>query len=75
MVANVPWSTLGCMSEQLLLRVEETAEVLGLGRTTVYRLIRDGDLHPVKVGRATRIPADELERYVADLRGAGVEAV
>jgi hypothetical protein len=35
----------------------------------VYRLVVGGRLHTVQVGRARRIPAAELERFVAQLRG------
>ena len=57
----------------LLLRVEEAAEALSLGRSTVYELIRDGELPVVKIGRATRIPVQAVEAWVesntADAQG------
>jgi len=52
---------------QLLLTTEEAAEILRIGRTTVYALISEGALHPVHIGRACRISRAELERYVAAL--------
>lgn len=39
--------------------------MLGLGRTTIYELLRAGELQAVHVGRATRIPARELQRWIA----------
>ena len=53
---------------RLLLTTEEAADMLNLGRTTVYRLLRDGALRAVHIGRSTRVPHDELVRYVEALR-------
>lgn len=38
----------------------EVAKILGIGRTTVYILIDQGRFKPVKVGRRTLIPANDL---------------
>jgi excisionase family DNA binding protein len=57
----------GYMQERLLLRIDEAARRLGLSRTTVYDEIRRGRLRVVHIGRAARVPAAELERYVARL--------
>ena len=51
-------------SDPLLLTPEEAATVLRLGRTTVYALMKAGDLHPVHIGRSCRLSRSELERYV-----------
>ncbi len=48
----------------LLLTPEEAAEVLRVGRTTAYALMKAGDLHPVHIGRSCRLSRAELERYV-----------
>lgn len=40
---------------------------LSLGRTTVWSLIKGGDLVAVKIGRRVLVPRDELERFVARL--------
>lgn len=57
------------MSDQprVLLSVEQAAERLSIGRTTVYRLIKTGELQSVRVGRLRRIPADALDDYAAIL--------
>ena len=44
------------------LTVAETAERLRVTPQTVYRWCRSGRLRAVKIGKAWRIPADELER-------------
>ncbi|MCU1606071.1 MAG: putative excisionase, partial [Modestobacter sp.] len=53
--------------DRLLLTTEEAADLLRVGRTTVYALIKDGQLRPVHVGRSCRISRAELERYVSRL--------
>ncbi len=57
-------------SRRLLLRVEEAAERLGIGRTLMYELVSRGDVESVPVGRLRRIPAECLDEYVARLREA-----
>ena len=52
------------MVRPLLVSVEEAAEQLGIGRTTLYELIRHGDVRPIRIGRCVRIPQRELEAYV-----------
>lgn len=47
------------------LTVSEVADTLRVSSMTVYRLIKAGDLRAVRVGKAYRIPEDEVDRYVA----------
>jgi len=54
--------------EQLLVTVEQAAAMLAIGRTTVFRLIAEGDLEATKIGRATRVHVDALSDLVARLR-------
>jgi excisionase family DNA binding protein len=54
-------------SDRLLLTPEEAAVVLRVGRTTVYGLIKEGQLRPVHIGRSCRLSRAELERYVSRL--------
>jgi len=53
--------------DRLLLTTEEAADGLLVGRTTVYALIKEGQLRPVHIGRSCRISRAELERYVRRL--------
>jgi excisionase family DNA binding protein len=55
------------LDEARLLTVEEAARRLSLGRTTVYALLRDGQIRSVRVGRLRRIPAEALDTYTARL--------
>ena len=47
-----------------LLRVEEAANLLCIGRTKAYELIATGQLHAVRLGRATRISSREVDRFI-----------
>jgi excisionase family DNA binding protein len=55
-------------ADRLRLTPGEAATVLRLGRTTVYALIKSGDLRSVHIGRSCRISQAELERYVRQLQ-------
>jgi excisionase family DNA binding protein len=58
---------------RLLLTVEQVAERPALGRTTVYSLIKSGDLTSVKIGQIRRIPADALDDFVRGLQRSADE--
>jgi excisionase family DNA binding protein len=47
-----------------LLTVNEVADALGCGRTLVYELLGQGQLAHIKIGRLTRIPPSEVDRFV-----------
>lgn len=50
--------------EPLAVRVPVAMQMIGVGRTTLYRLIASGDLRTVKLGRATLITMSSLRRLV-----------
>ena len=51
---------------QMLLRAEEAARALGIGRSKLYALVAAGEIPVIRIGRATRIPAAALERWVEE---------
>jgi excisionase family DNA binding protein len=56
-------------SERRLVGVQAAQEMLGgIGRTTLYRLRRDGELDSVSIGRRSLITVDSIDAYVARLR-------
>ncbi len=57
-------------ADRLLLTPEEAATVLRIGRTTVYALMKSGELRPVHIGRSCRISQAELDRYVRRLEAS-----
>ena len=38
---------------------------IGVGRSTLFELIKSRDLVPIKIGRRTLIPEAELQRFMA----------
>ena len=52
---------------RVLLRPEEVAEALSIGRSTVFQLMRSGELRSVKIGKSRRVPVDAVTEYVAGL--------
>jgi excisionase family DNA binding protein len=47
----------------VLLTVEEAAQRLSIGRTTMYALLKEGHINSVRIGRRRRIPAEALTAY------------
>jgi excisionase family DNA binding protein len=52
---------------RVLLRVEEAAEMLSIGRCRIFDLINSGELVSVKIGSSRRIPEQAVREYVARL--------
>lgn len=58
---------------KLLVSVEEAAQMLSIGRSLVYKLVRSKQVLSVKIGRTRRIPVFALEAFIAQQVGqAGV---
>jgi len=51
----------------ILLTVEQAANRLSIGRTTMYTLLRTGQILSVRIGRLRRIPAEALTEYTTRL--------
>jgi len=47
-----------------LLTLEETAVRLRVTYLTVYRMVRDGKLRGIRVGRLWRVPRVEVDRLI-----------
>lgn len=50
--------------ERMLLTVVEAARRLGIGRSSLYRLLDTGQIRSIHVGRSHRIPVDALVEFV-----------
>ncbi|MFI9594410.1 helix-turn-helix domain-containing protein [Nonomuraea sp. NPDC052265] len=48
-------------------KVEEVAELLGVGRDKIYQLIRTRQLHSIKIGRSRRITDQHLADFITSL--------
>jgi excisionase family DNA binding protein len=51
-------------AEETLLREDEVAFMLRLGRTKVRQLFMNGDIPTVRIGRALRIRRSDLNRFI-----------
>ncbi|WP_420117214.1 helix-turn-helix domain-containing protein [Micromonospora sp.] len=52
---------------RIVLTIEEAAQRLGIGRTTMYALVKAGQIRTVTIGRLRRVPTFCLDEYVRDL--------
>ena len=48
----------------MLLTSIDAARVLAIGRTTLYELVKSGDLTPIRVRRCVRFSMYEIEQFV-----------
>ena len=56
------------MAQPLLLTEAQACEATQLSRSTLRRLMAQGAIRPVRIGRSLRFTAEELARFVADLQ-------
>lgn len=54
----------------MLLTVEEVAEILSVGRSTVFEILATGELRSVKICRARRVTVAAVREFVADLEAS-----
>ena len=52
-------------TEARLLTVSEVADLLRVSRMTVYRLIKDGEMSALRVGRSYRLRDDDVDDYLS----------
>lgn len=55
------------MSKRLL-NINDGCEAIGLGRSTLYRLIRTGQIETVKVGSRRLIPTEAIDQFIDSLK-------
>ena len=53
-------------TEARLLTVHEVAGLLRVSRMTVYRMIKEGEMPAVRVGRGYRLREDDVDTYLSD---------
>jgi len=56
--------------EKLAYTMKEAADVLGVGKSTLYKALAAGKLSAIKLGSRTLIPADALRQWVAAMPSA-----
>ena len=52
-------------SRARFLTVAEVADLLRVSSMTVYRLIKEGDLPAVRIGKSYRLREDDLDAYLS----------
>lgn len=50
-----------------LYTVRQFAGEVNIGQTMAWKLVREGQVGSVKIGDLRRIPAEEVDRYIARL--------
>jgi excisionase family DNA binding protein len=50
--------------EKFLLRPDEAAHALGVGRSKLYTLIAAGSLPSIRVGHSVRVPVGALREWI-----------
>jgi excisionase family DNA binding protein len=55
------------------LKPSDIAGRLALHRSQVYKLIKDGTLPHIRIGRAVRVPAPAFEAYLRSLHASSLE--
>lgn len=58
------------VTEKISYTVNEAVKACGLGRTTIYELIKAGELKPAKVGTRTLILRSDLENLLESRKAA-----
>jgi|tagenome__1003787_1003787.scaffolds.fasta_scaffold19381189_1 excisionase family DNA binding protein len=53
--------------QPVLVSIREAAQLLGIGRSTLYGLLSDGDLSGLKIGARTLIRRSEVEALLEHL--------
>ena len=54
------------MAEKLLYGPDEAFKVIGVGRSTGYKLLATGELPSIRIGRLRKIPVAELNRWISE---------
>ena len=56
------------MSQNKSLSTQEVAQILHVSKSTIYDLIRKGEIHSYKIGRKVRFTQDDVDAYIARSR-------
>ena len=56
------------MSQNKSLSTQEVADILHVSKSTIYDLIRRGEIHSYKIGRKVRFTQDDVDTYIARSR-------
>lgn len=57
--------------ERLAFTAEEAAELLGISRSQIFRLVDLGELQTVTIGRSRRVTRRQLEEFLRRIEASG----
>lgn len=57
-----PSASLAARPEPLAYRIQDACYMLGIGRTSLYELVKAGELKLIKIAGRTLVPRSEIER-------------
>lgn len=52
------------MNDYEVLTVDEVLDYLGIGRNSMYGLLKNGDIKAFRIGRKWKIPLKEVDAYI-----------
>ncbi len=47
-----------------IMKFEEVMEYLNIGKSTLYNLLRNGEIKSFKIGKVWKIPRSSVEEYI-----------
>lgn len=50
------------------LTMRDVTQLLGISERTVYRLMEDDQLHPIKMGKSWRFEQEDIDAYIERMR-------
>jgi excisionase family DNA binding protein len=50
----------------MLLSLDESAALMGIGIVTLHKIIRNGEIGSVKIGKRRLIPRGEIEAFIRE---------
>ncbi|WP_367160162.1 helix-turn-helix domain-containing protein [Kozakia baliensis] len=59
------------MTRKLYASIKDVSNQYGFSRATAHRMIKDGRINAVKIGRLTRVCLASVEQYFASLPAIG----
>lgn len=66
--AQAQEDTMDDITQKKLLRPEEAAAIMSLGRSTIYLMLASGALESFLIGKRRLIPSDSIDAYIASRR-------
>lgn len=58
---------------KMLLTINEAATAMSVSRSTLYKILRTGELKSIRLGAANRIPAENIQAFIAARQECAVQ--